>query len=156
MADGSRIRELRTRRGLLQRELAEMAGVTESAVRNYELGLRMPRPQQLEALARALGVAPDTLADYGVETPATRSRSCSGARRASARGLRRTRAARRSPWTPRRPAPRSSTRRSGRGRRCARGGTPGRSPRRSISTGSVGLSEGRFRRLGGYSLPEHE
>ena len=46
MADGSRIRELRTRRGLLQRELAEMAGVTESAVRNYELGLRAPRPQQ--------------------------------------------------------------------------------------------------------------
>lgn len=45
MADGSRIRELRTRRGLLQRELAEMAGVTESAVRNYELGLRTPRPQ---------------------------------------------------------------------------------------------------------------
>lgn len=68
MADGSRIRELRTRHGLLQRELAEMAGVTESAVRNYELGLRTPRPQQLEALARALGVAPDTLADYGVET----------------------------------------------------------------------------------------
>ena len=55
MADGSRIRELRTRRGLLQRELAEMAGVTESAVRNYELGLRTPRPQHLEAIARALG-----------------------------------------------------------------------------------------------------
>lgn len=68
MADGSRIRELRTRHGLLQRELAEMAGVTESAVRNYELGLRTPRPQQLEALARTLGVALDTLADYGVET----------------------------------------------------------------------------------------
>lgn len=61
MADGSRIRELRTRRGLLQRELAEMAGVTESAVRNYELGLRTPRPQHLEALARALGVAPAAL-----------------------------------------------------------------------------------------------
>ena len=68
MADGSRIREFRTRCGLLQRELAEMAGVTESAVCNYELGLRTPRPQQLEALARTLGVALDTLADYGVET----------------------------------------------------------------------------------------
>ena len=43
--------------GLLQRELAEMAGVTESAVRNYELGLRVPRPQHLEALARAIGEA---------------------------------------------------------------------------------------------------
>ena len=68
MADGSRIRELRTRRGLLQRELAEMAGVTESAVRNYELGLRTPRPQHLEALARALGVDPAALVDYGLET----------------------------------------------------------------------------------------
>ena len=68
MADGSRMRGLRMRRGLLQRELAETADVTESAVRNYELGLRTPRPQQLEALARALGVAPDTLADNGVET----------------------------------------------------------------------------------------
>lgn len=54
--------------GLLQRELAEMAGVTESAVRNYELGLRTPRPQHLEALARALGVDSAALADYGVET----------------------------------------------------------------------------------------
>ena len=43
--------------GLLQRELAEMAGVTESAVRNYELGLRAPRPQHLEALAQKLGAA---------------------------------------------------------------------------------------------------
>ena len=68
MADGSRIRELRTRRGLLQRELAEMAGVTESAVRNYELGLRTPRPQHLEALAKALEVDPAALADYGLET----------------------------------------------------------------------------------------
>ena len=68
MADGSRIRELRTRRGLLQRELAEMAGVTESAVRNYELGLRTPRPQHLEAIARALEVDPASLVDYGVDT----------------------------------------------------------------------------------------
>lgn len=68
MADGGRIRELRTRRGLLQRELAEMAGVTESAVRNYELGLRTPRPQHLEAIARALEVDPASLVDYGVDT----------------------------------------------------------------------------------------
>lgn len=45
-----------------------MAGVTEFAVRNYELGLRAPRPQHLEALARALGVDPAALTDYGVET----------------------------------------------------------------------------------------
>lgn len=36
--------------------------------RNYELGLRTPRPQHLEALARALGVDPAALVDYGLET----------------------------------------------------------------------------------------
>lgn len=45
-----------------------MAGVTEFAVRNYEFGLRGPRPQHLEALARALGVDPVALTDYRVET----------------------------------------------------------------------------------------
>lgn len=58
MADGCRIRELRTRHGLLQREFVEMAGVTESAVRKWELGLRAPCPQHLEALSRTLGVDP--------------------------------------------------------------------------------------------------
>lgn len=48
--------------------LAEMAGVTEFAVRNYELGLRAPRPQHLEALARALGGDLAALTDYRVET----------------------------------------------------------------------------------------
>lgn len=48
--------------------LAEMAGVTEFAVRNYKLGLRAQRPQHLEALARALGVDPAALTDYRVET----------------------------------------------------------------------------------------
>ena len=105
--------------GLLQRELAEMAGVTESAVRNYELGLRVPRPQHLEALARAIGVDPATLTDYGVEA----ARDALGVlfRLEEGFGAR----------------PRSSTRRSGRGRRCARGGTRGRFPTRSMSTGSA-------------------
>lgn len=111
MADGSRMRGLRMRRGLLQRELAEMAGVTESAVRNYELGLRTPRPQHLEALARAFGVAPAALADYGVETARDalevlfRLEEGFGAR------------------------PEADD-----------GGARGRSPRRSTSTGSAGLA----------------
>ena len=157
MADGSRIRELRTRRGLLQRELAEMAGVTESAVRNYELGLRTPRPQHLEALARALGVDPAALTDYGLETSRDalevlfRLEEGFGARPEADAGGARVVQRRRAVDAPR-PAPRSSTRRSGRGPRCARGGTPGRSPRRSTSTGSAGSPEGRFRRLWGRSL----
>ncbi len=81
----------------------------------------------------------------------TDQRSCSGSRRASARGPRRMPPAPGSSSTPPRPAPRSSTRRSGRGRRCARGGARGRSLRRSTSTGSAGSPEGRFRRLWGQS-----
>ena len=39
---GAKIREVRERRGMTQRELAEKAGLTESAMRSYELGYRMP------------------------------------------------------------------------------------------------------------------
>ena len=117
-----------------------MAGVTESAVRNYELGLRTPRPQHLEALARALGVDPAALADYGVETVRDalevlfRLEEGFGARPEAdgdgarivvdpdAPGAQKLDAAVRA-WT------------------AMRAGTPGRSPRRSTSTGNAGIME---------------
>ena len=45
-----------------------MVGVTESAVRNYELGLRTSRPQHLEGSARALEADPASPVDYRVDT----------------------------------------------------------------------------------------
>lgn len=63
MADGSRIRELRTRRGLLQRELAEMTGVTESAVRNYGLETSRDALEVLFRLEEGFGARPE--ADAG-------------------------------------------------------------------------------------------
>lgn len=55
-------------RDYTQRGLAEEVGVTESAIRNYELGLRTPSGAQLEAIAGALDVAPESLADIGPES----------------------------------------------------------------------------------------
>ena len=66
---GARIRLLRTKRGLTQRELADAAGVGESTIRGYELGLRYPKEGHLEAMARALRVRPEALQSQAVLTP---------------------------------------------------------------------------------------
>ncbi|WP_419039743.1 macro domain-containing protein [Parolsenella catena] len=131
-----------------------MAGVTEFAVWNYELGLRAPRPQHLEALARALGVDPAALTDYRVETAHDalevlfRLEEGFGARsEADTAGARVV-------STPSRPVPRSSTRRSGRGCRSARGGIRGRSPTRSASTGSAGSAGKRIEERGCMGLSQ--
>ena len=68
MPVGSRIRALRKSAGLTQRELAESIGLTESAVRNYELDLRTPSDEQLDAMAETMGVASEALRDIRVES----------------------------------------------------------------------------------------
>lgn len=65
----SRIRFYRRLRGLTQAELGRRAGLSDSAVRNYELGKRTPGTAQLEALAEALAVPTAALLDWVVETP---------------------------------------------------------------------------------------
>ncbi|ACV22934.1 HTH-type transcriptional regulator immR [Slackia heliotrinireducens] len=68
MGVGERIRALRRSAGLTQKELAASIGLTESAVRNYELGLRTPSDDQLAAMADSIGVAPEALMDIRVES----------------------------------------------------------------------------------------
>lgn len=68
MGVGDRIRVLRKNAGLTQKELAAAIGLTESAVRNYELGLRTPSEDQLRAMAESIGVAPEALMDIRVES----------------------------------------------------------------------------------------
>lgn len=65
---GAKIREVRERRGMTQRELAEKAGLTESAMRSYELGYRMPSETQVKLMAKALGVKPEAFADCKTRT----------------------------------------------------------------------------------------
>lgn len=55
------IREFRERRGMTQRELAEKAGLTESAMRSYELGYRMPKREIVDRIAKAFGVRSEYL-----------------------------------------------------------------------------------------------
>ena len=64
MAIGDRIKEQRKNYGLTQKQLAEKIGVAEITIRQYELGKRQPRIEQLHAIASALGVSMDTL--YGI------------------------------------------------------------------------------------------
>jgi transcriptional regulator with XRE-family HTH domain len=51
-----RIRELRDKRGLSQRELAERSGVSREYIARIELGQHDPTISTLERLAAALGV----------------------------------------------------------------------------------------------------
>ena len=56
-----RLRELRQSRGLSQRELGELAGVSSGTVYRLENGLRGAYPGTIRKLAAALGVKPGDL-----------------------------------------------------------------------------------------------
>ena len=65
---GKSIREIRLRRGLTQREVSEaIGGISESALRSYELGERVPKQNTLERIAETLDVAPACFDTYGIE-----------------------------------------------------------------------------------------
>lgn len=61
MKTGELIRKYRKMRGMTQMELARECGLSDSAVRNYELGNRKPSGAHLEMIAEALEVAPEAL-----------------------------------------------------------------------------------------------
>lgn len=60
---GERIRYYRKRAGMTQKQLAEACGITEPAIRNYELDNRSPNYEILENIADALHVNYFALAD---------------------------------------------------------------------------------------------
>ena len=68
MSVGDRIRRYRKEGGYTQLGLAEEIGLTGSAIRNYELGIRKPGKAQLEAIAKALDIAPEALEDPDIST----------------------------------------------------------------------------------------
>jgi len=55
---GRRLKEVRESSGLTQAQLAEFAGVSEQAVKNWESGRKFPAFERIPRLARLLGVAP--------------------------------------------------------------------------------------------------
>ena len=54
---GLRLRQMREKKGLSLRELADRAGVNWTAINRIELGKATPRFTTLEKLAKALGIS---------------------------------------------------------------------------------------------------
>ncbi|RLK63044.1 helix-turn-helix domain-containing protein [Atopobacter sp. AH10] len=54
MISGEKLKKLRLMRNLTQKELAIKSGLTDAAIRNYELGNRSPSKDQLQKIAEAL------------------------------------------------------------------------------------------------------
>ncbi len=67
MTTGQKIKELRQAQSLSQKELGIMSGLSEPAIRNYELGNRTPSPQQLEKIAAALNVSVYAISEPEIE-----------------------------------------------------------------------------------------
>ncbi len=60
---GSRIRMYREERGLNQKQLAKLIGVSNSRVSNWEQGLNRPDADIIADICRALQVSPSDLLD---------------------------------------------------------------------------------------------
>ena len=63
MKIGERLKKFRMARELSQKQLGIMSGLSEPAIRNYELGNRYPNAKQLEKIAGGLGISPFAIAD---------------------------------------------------------------------------------------------
>ena len=67
MNTGKKIKLIRTFRGLTQKELGEACGIYEVAIRKYELGKNIPKPEQLRKIAEALNVNVNALVEFDIE-----------------------------------------------------------------------------------------
>ena len=65
---GQKIRACREFRGFSQIQLAELSGINVGTIRKYELGIRNPKPEQLEKIAAALGLNVSIFLDFNIET----------------------------------------------------------------------------------------
>lgn len=63
-----KLQRLRARTGKTQKTIADAAGIDESTLRNYELARRLPRIEHLPGLANALGVIPEALVTYDIDS----------------------------------------------------------------------------------------
>ena len=63
---GKKIRAFREFRGYSQIQLAELSGINVGTIRKYELGIRNPKPDQLEKIATALGLNVSVFLDFAL------------------------------------------------------------------------------------------
>lgn len=64
---GDNIRYFRKQKGMTQRELGEKAAMADSAIRRYEKGTIIPKDENLNKIAEALGVSSFQLKMRGIE-----------------------------------------------------------------------------------------
>lgn len=65
---GIRIRKYRELRGLSQKDLADLIGVSNSRVSNWEQGINRPNADIISDLCKALDVSPSELLDIQIST----------------------------------------------------------------------------------------
>ena len=67
---GERIKFCRKHRGMTQDRLAEETGIHPVSIRKYETGKMVPKPEQIERIAKALNVTYSAISgDYDVVFP---------------------------------------------------------------------------------------
>lgn len=65
---GSKIHQIRLRKGMSTADLGTKCGITDSAIRRYELDSRLPKDDKLGEIAAALGVDVSALYDRKIES----------------------------------------------------------------------------------------
>ncbi|NCD01993.1 MAG: helix-turn-helix domain-containing protein [Clostridia bacterium] len=68
MTIGEKIKKYRLEKNLSQKQVAIRAGMSEPAIRNYELGNRTPSDKQIEKIALALDVSPFALSNPNLDS----------------------------------------------------------------------------------------
>lgn len=71
MTIGEKIRQQRKNAGLTQKKLGELSGTSETTIKQYELGKRQPRIEQLQKIADALQISYIALLDADSTVPGT-------------------------------------------------------------------------------------
>lgn len=65
---GNRIRQYREKKKLTQKQLADLIGVSNSRVSNWEKGINRPDADIIAGICRALDVSPSVLLDVRLST----------------------------------------------------------------------------------------
>lgn len=63
MPTGTKIKEIRKRKGLTQKQLGDLCGIADANIRKYENGKQNPKIETLQKIADALGVSIIDLTD---------------------------------------------------------------------------------------------
>lgn len=69
---GTRLKTLRSEKGVSQKQLAAAMGVTQQAVGKWEMGKSAPDPEMLRRLAEFFATSTDSILGYSAAVPANR------------------------------------------------------------------------------------